>query len=87
MLIKLGELIIAFRDTNYLAFHNVELQAEVQIGGKRFKSFKNSESYNEIEFISELVTLVLDNPSQLKAFTMGINNVVIKDLVLLARMD
>ena len=59
----LGELIIAFRDTNYLAFHNVELQAEVQIGGKRFKSFKNSESYNEIEFISELVTLVLDNPS------------------------
>ena len=82
----LGELIIAFRDTNYLAFYNQEINANIEIEGKVLNKFKDSKNGKEVQFISELVQLVLDNPSKLKAFGLGLNTVVIKDLVLLSRM-
>ena len=82
----LGVCINAFRDTNYLSFHNVSLKTDIVVDGKKLNEFSDSADGSEVQFISELVQLILDNPSKLKVFSLGINNVVIKDLVVLARM-
>lgn len=84
----LGEAILALRDTTYLSLHNVKLAGggSIFINGRKYNQFNNNDQGSDVQLVSNIVQLILDNASHQKVFSIGVNNTVIKDMIILAKM-
>ena len=82
----LGVAIIALRDTNYLSFYNASLLGSVTLENSTENKFEDSVNGAEVEFVSKLVNLILDNAKYQRVFSLGINSLVIKDAIILSRL-
>jgi len=82
----LGVAIIALRDTNYLSHYNAKMLGSISLEQGTENMFKDSISGSEVDFVSRLVNLILDNAKYQRVFNIGINSVVVQDAIILSRL-